>query len=119
MEISLCATVIAIEIARPATAPNAAATDAVPAVDVIVEASSASSVTLRALMPPVFVPSMNALTRTAILLTTPTPAPLRAPPTRPAESATEPEKTNASIVWVPRAVSFRSPALALTLERSR
>ena len=56
-EISLCATVIAIE-TPPATPPNAAPSEAVPAVETIVAASSAISVTLRALMPPVFVPSM-------------------------------------------------------------
>ncbi len=86
------------------TAPSARAIAAAPAVETMLEASSAVSVR-RAALTTVPAPSTKAWTLPAILLTTPTPAPLIATPTPPAPSATEPASTVASIVAVLSAVS--------------
>ena len=105
---------IAIEAPIP---PIAAATEAAPAIERMLEPSSAVIRMSCALMPVAPSPSTNALTAVAILFSTKTPAPLTLTPAPPPESATAPATTIASIVCVEVACSLSWP-VAFTLERS-
>ena len=79
-------------------APMDAAIDAAPAIERMLEPSSAVTSMRDALIPVAPSPSMNALTAVAILFSTKTPAPLTLTPAPPPESATAPATTIASMV---------------------
>ena len=104
-----------METATP-TVPKAAATDAAPAKEWMLELSSARSVTLSALtvIVPRPLPSMTAATSTPTRFSANTPAPLAATPTvPPTATATEPANTSDSMRWSASEISSSAPA-ALT-----
>ena len=106
-----------IETATP-TAPKPPASEIAPARLLMVEESSAVSVTLAAEMPSAPSPSMNAAVSTPITFSANTPEPAPAMPTPPAPTATAPAITIEPMVWVASAVWRRSP-VALTLVSCR
>ena len=116
MSISLLASETPIDSVTAAVPSKAAATDPAPAPVVMVEASLARMVMLRALTWRAPLPSMKALTSVEILFSTEAPDPLRAAdPVPPPAMATEIAATVASTVGVLVAVMRRSPA-AVTVE---
>ena len=104
-----------MEIATPALPPKAAAMDAAPASALIVDESVAVRTAELTSMPVPLSPSINALTKVAILLSVTTPEPLAATPVvPPPATAAEPAPTPA--VMLPPDVAFSLKSSLLTVE---
>ncbi|OQB83010.1 MAG: hypothetical protein BWX88_03616 [Planctomycetes bacterium ADurb.Bin126] len=93
------------------TSPTEAATATAPVKALIFDVSSAVRLTLSASTPlSSLSPLTYACTRVAMRFPALAPAPATATPTSPPDSATEPEKTVASMVCSEKASSVRAPA---------
>ena len=115
--ISFEATATPMEMETP-TMPKAAAMEAAPATQEMVDVSRAVNVMLDAEMPARSVPdppspSMEASTSMPILFSTMTPEPEAAIPTMPPAMATEKESTSALTVWLAIAVWVSAPAASM------